>query len=240
MALFGIALVRPGRDGRWLPGVALLGFAGWLLSAPQGRYLVAWVPVMCLAVTGVVGFLTGTGLRRQLAALAVVLGVGVHQMYAQEVRFAPHWSALASRRESVQQTPGYDLCAALNEIVPPGGRIVGLWENRFFFLQREFTADAVWQVPAMLAQLRRLDDPGRFATELRDAGYTHVVLRRAGMESYFANHYAYDLTDPVRYPPAQYARDRVLMTRFLSEQLEPIAEHGPYWIYRLRGATAAH
>lgn len=234
MLLAGLALVRPGPGGRLIPGLAFLGCAAWGLSAPQGRYLVAWVPVMGLASVGVIQPLRGRAWPWHAAALGVVLAVGAYQLLGQREPLEPRWGALAARREVVRQNPGYDLCRELDAIVPPSGRVLGMWENRFFFLHRGFEADAVWQVPAVLARLRRLDDPARFAATLHREGITHVVVRRAGLASYFANHYAYDLTDPQHYPKERYERDRRLVTRFIAEHLTPAAEHGGWSIYRLR------
>lgn len=234
MLLFWIGLIRPGTGGRWIPGIAFLGCVAWALSAPQGRYLVAWVPVMCLAVTGALGFLNRSARRWSFAALGVVLAVSASQLLGPKDRLEPRWRALATRRETVRQNGGYELCEYLNQIVPPGGRVLGMWENRFFFLQRDFEADAVWQVPGVLARLRQLDDPARFAAALHHEGITHVVLRRAGFASYFANHYAYDLTDSKRYPLVQYERDRALVMRFIDEYLTRVNTRGTYSIYLLK------
>jgi hypothetical protein len=234
MLLFLVAPFLPlAPGGRLFAAVAWLGFVAWGVSVPQGRYLVAWVPVMTLPAA----FALGTSMHRRSVCVlvtVVVLAAGAYQLFTQSARFAPRWPLLLqSRHELVRRNPGYALNEHLNRIVPPDGRVLGLWENRFFFLERDFEADAVWQVPSILGRLREVDDAARFAELLVAEGITHVVLRPAGMESYFANDYAYDMTDALVYPPERYARDRELMLQLIRDHLVPLGRFDEYLIYRL-------
>jgi hypothetical protein len=112
-----------------------------------------------------------------------------------------------------------------------------MWENRFFFLDREVLADSNYEAPGALARLRELDDPERYAAELAARGVTHVVVHGRQMRMYFDNRFGWDLLHPEVYPPERLRRDEELMSAFLARCLEPAFALGPHGVFRLRPCT---
>ncbi len=241
MALFLCALVLAvrkvggdpeGARDRMLVALAWSGFVLWAATLPQGRYLTAWVPVMVVATTPVLAAL-GKKRRFLAGALVLVVGLGLYQLLFQRWPFKPRWGTLVhGRLEAVRENTAYDLAQYLNSAVPRSGKVLGLWENRFFFLERDFAADSVWQVPYGLARLRQLDDPERFAATLVQEGFSHVVVQVPEMNRYFANAYPFDLLHPVLYPQARFEADRRLMEGFV-QSLNPVLRSGPCVVFEL-------
>jgi hypothetical protein len=138
-----------------------------------------------------------------------------------------------TRASFIERNQNYAICQYLNDVVPPDGKVLGLWDNRFFFLRRTFIADSAYEAPSGLAWLRTSGSAEAFASELRARGFTHVVINVRVMNSYLHNALAFDLIDETRYPPAQLAADRALVDGFL-RQLDEVHRAGAVVVYRLR------
>ena len=237
MALFLAALAMPASwrpPARSVTASAVIGLACWAFTARQGRFLVAWVPVMTLVAAQALAFLKGRALP-QAAVLVLVLAAGTWQLRTQRYAYEPPVSLLVGDRQArVPRNLNYEVCRALNEEVPDDGRVLGLWENRFFFLERAWDGDSAYEAPTGLAALRAAGDAGVFAAGLRARNVTHVVVNTRVMGTYFANTLGFDLLDAERYPAARLEADRALMHEFLTGHLEERHRIGAVTIYRLR------
>lgn len=235
MALFLIALVLPGSwrpPARHLMVMAGIGLLCWAFSVRQGRFLVAWVPVMALAASFALA-----PIRRSKFALFVVtmfvIGAGVWQLHTQRYSYAPPAVTLTSQRPSfVTGNLNYRVCEFLNEAVPADGKVLALWDNRFFFLEREFYADSVYEAPTVLAWLRASPSVEAFTDELRARRVSHVVINERVMNTYLNNTLVFDLIDDVRYPAQQLAADRALVQQFTS-RLEEVHRVGSFVVYQI-------
>lgn len=236
MGLFLLALAVPGSwrpPARHLTVMAWMGFLAWAFSVRQGRFLVAWVPVMALTAS-----LALVPIRRQALALAavtaVIIGAGVWQLRAQRYAYAPPMSMLSGHRASfIERNLNYAICQYLNDVVPANGKVLALWDNRLFFLRRDFMADSAYEAPSGLAWLRTSGSPEAFAGELRGRGFTHVVINVRSMNAYLHNAMAFDLIDETRYPAARLAADRALVEGFI-HQLDEVHRAGAVIVYRLK------
>jgi hypothetical protein len=236
MGLFLVALLLPQSwrpPARYVTVMALLGFLAWAFSVRQGRFLVAWVPVMALAASWPL-----VPIRRQALALllvtALVIGAGAWQLRTQRYAYAPPIAMLSGSRASfIERNLNYAICQYLNDVVPADGKVLGLWDNRFFFLRRDFIADSAYEAPSGLAWLRTSGSVDAFVSELRAQGVTHVVINVRVMNSYLHNALAFDLIDETRYPPAQLAADRALVDGFI-RQLDEVHRAGAVVVYRLK------
>ncbi len=233
MAVFLIGLVHPrARRGlsACLMAMALGGFLAWAFSVQGGRYLVALVPLMTLAATG---WLEG---RRLLVGVAVAsIGIAIAQRELIPMIKDPGADVFThSRGELLGRNLNWELCRYLNRVLPPDARVLGLWENRLYFLERPFEADPLYEAPSGLAWLRDLGDPAAFARELAAHGFTHVVVNPGPMKIYLANAMSHSLLDDRVYPLRQLVQDVRLWHAFVRENLEPIPWPGPTLVYRLR------
>jgi hypothetical protein len=122
----------------------------------------------------------------------------------------------------------------LNRKLPPDAKVLGLWYNRFFFLERPFEADPAYEAPSGLAWLRKLDDPEAFARALAARGFTHVVVGSFPEGVYMNNLMFFALLDDRIYPARQFERDQALWEQFTTRYLERLPWTGPGVVYRLR------
>jgi hypothetical protein len=233
MAVFLAGLVQPRSYrgvGLHLQGMALGGLVAWAATIQSGRYLVALVPLVALAS---LVWLAG---RRQLVAVAVlVLGVAAAQRVARPVADYKGTDVFFfSREELLARDGGWLLCRYLNRALPPEAKVLGAWYNRFFFLERPFEADPLYEAPSALARLRELDDPEAFAREPAARGFTHVVVGIHPQQAYLGNTMRFDLLDDRFYPRRRLRRDRALYRAFEAGFLEPLPWAGPGAVYRLR------
>lgn len=258
MSLFAAAFVRPSSyraPNVYVLAVSLAGFAGWAVTVQQGRFLVAWVPVMALAAAlalappavranGGAAALDATaprGTLRRVAlglVLAAVLVLAGYQLTAQLFPFQPRTEALfVPRAELLPKNGNFALCDFLESVVPPDKKVLVLWDNRFFFLDRRFEADSAYEAPTGLARLRAAGSASAFAANLAANGFTHVVINHVVASSYFDNKMGFDLIDDRQYPASRLEDDRVLMTDFVSNHLEMLQRFGNVVAFRLRAAS---
>ena len=233
MALFLAGLVQPAswrRAGAHVQVMAIGGLLAWALTIQGGRYLVALVPLITLAA---LFFLEGG--RALVAVAALVIGIAVSQRTLQPVTEFPVMDVFSvSREELLGRNGGWKLCQFLNRQLPPDAKVLGLWFNRFYFLERPFEADPAYEAPSGLAWLRKLDDPEAFARALAARGFTHVVVGTYPRTVYLNNKMGFDLLDDRVYPAQQLERDRALWDEFSTRYLEQLPWDGPGVVYRLR------
>ncbi len=242
MALFLAALAMPAsyrapRAG--LQAISAAGFLAWALSVHQGRFLVAWVPVM--ALSGALALAPLRGRRRAtLAAAAVVIAIAVYQIRAQLYPYAPPLHALVRPRAELEARNGnYRLCEFLNDAVPPDGKVLVFWDNRFFFLERAYWSDSAYEAPSALAWLRAFDDEEAFARGIVRLGFTHVVVNAAIASDYMNDRMGVSVVHDPIYPAARHERDRQLFDRFVLRFLERIHQDGNNVVFRIRAEAVA-
>ena len=233
MAVFLAGLLHPAawrRAGAHVQMMAIGGGLAWAFTIQGGRYLVALVPLITLAAM----FLLEGG-RTLVAVAALAIGIAVTQRTLQPVTEFPAMDVFSvSRQELLEQNGGWKLCQFLNRRLPPDAKVLGLWYNRFFFLERPFEADAAYEAPSGLAWLRKLDDPETFARALAARGFTHLVVGTHPRDVYLNNKMGFDLLDDRVYPAEQLERDRMLWSEFSTRYLERMPWNGPGIVYRLR------
>ncbi|MFN0152252.1 MAG: ArnT family glycosyltransferase [bacterium] len=244
MALFVVAFAMP---SNWrspqveMLAIAAVGFASWALTVQQGRFLVAWVPVMALvAVFALAPLVRGGGAWVRAALFVAVAAVGAYQLVAQLYPFAPRIEVFSvPRDELIPKNGNFALCEFLNREVPEGGKVLALWDNRFFFLRREFEAESAYEAPTGLARLRERGSARGFAEDLAADGFTHVVMNNAVASTYMNNAVGVDLLDDALYPASRLEKDRALLSEFVSDHLEPLVQFGNLFAFRIRAAGPA-
>jgi hypothetical protein len=233
MAVFLLGLAQPRSYrgvGAYLQMMAIGGFLAWAFTAQGGRYLVALVPLITFA-----GSVWLAGSRTLVSVAVLTLGSAVAQRALVPAFDVPALDVFShSRAELLARNANWNLCEFLNRELPPDAKVLGLWENRFFFLERPFEADPLYEAPSGLAWLRRLDDPAAFARALAARGFTHVVVNPGAMKVYLANGLPFSLLDDREYPLRRLVRDNQLWNAFSSRYLEPVSAPGEVLVYRLR------
>jgi hypothetical protein len=210
--------------------MAVGGLLCWTFTIQGGRYLVALVPLIALAAM----FLFQSQ-RALVAVAALAIAVAVAQRTLQPVTEFPAMDVFSvSREKLLERNGGWKVNRILNRHLPPDAKVLGLWYNRFFFLERPFEADPAYEAPSGLAWLRKLDDPDAFARVLAERGFTHVVVGTYPRDVYLKNKMGFDLIDDRVYPAERLERDRALWKEFSTRHLERLPWPGPPLVYRLR------
>ena len=114
------------------------------------------------------------GLVLALTAFSYALAVAGDSPFA-------YFAGSESRRAYLTRTLGsyYTTAEFVNDTLPQDARIVFLWETRPYYFQRPVMEDAILD---RWAHLRfRFGDADSIARDLRRAGYTHILLYRAGL-----------------------------------------------------------
>ncbi len=239
MALLLAAMAFPWRRTEFatVPRVlSIAAFGSWCLGSKQGRYLVAFIPVMVVATA--IPLVPLRKFRGALGALTIAAAaIAFVQIRLQPFPVVPLSDAFTqSKAELLSRNLCWDLAGFLNRTVPPDGRVFSFWENRLYFLERPFVADSAYGAPTSLARLRESGDPETFAALLRAEGVTHVIVNPYFYRTYMANGFLYSLIDETYYPPERLKADDELLERFLDTQLTPIPWEGDWVVARLRGA----
>lgn len=152
-----------------------------LAAEAYGRLGALWSPRLsvqrfaCLVVGLVLG----------LNALSNLLGmIGDHPL--------DYIVGFESRRDYLARHLGsyYTTAEAINAKLPQNAQILFLWETRSYYVQRAVHADAILDT---FGDLRyRYGDVEGMVRALRAAGYTHILLNRAGLNYFLTSGY-----DPV-------------------------------------------
>jgi hypothetical protein len=233
MAVFVAGLLHPRSyrgPGAPLQLMALGGLVAWAATIQSGRYLVALVPVITLAATR---FLVPG--RTLVAVAALALAVAAAQRALQPVVEPAGFEVFSrSRAELLERDPDFLIARLLNRNLPRDAKVLGVWYSRFFYLERPFEADPLYESSSVLTRLRELDDARAFARDLAARGFTHVVVGPGPGDAYFANQMPFDLLDERVYPARRHARDRALWRAFAARHLERLFQGGPVAVYRLR------
>ena len=115
------------------------------------------------------------GLVLALTAFSYALAIAGDSPFA-------YIAGFESRRAYLTRALGsyYATAEFVNGALPKDARVLFLWETRPYYFQRAVDEDAILD---RWARLRfRLGDADSIAAELRERGYTHVLLYRAGLD----------------------------------------------------------
>jgi len=239
-ALIRQAIWEPRARDRLLRTISISALAGiilWALFFQLGRYLAGCIPLMAAVASRTLVFVrfrtwAAMAVFCLLAALAGYQGLYQWPLIEITKRIQQHGRpAMAAANGAVP------LCKLLNTVVPPGGKVLGLWENRFMFLEREFAADALYQAPLGLARLRAAGNPAAFARTLAADGITHVVLNHEMRKLYMSGVMPEIITDPKIYPESQLRQEEEMMADFVEQYLEPLARFNDVEVFKLSGGA---
>lgn len=184
------AIVRGGSGARRFLLIALAGVCIWGFGSQQLRFL---LPVVILAVAiigafwsteknfrGVLQGLFFVGLAGALLTpflletsrdtLPVVLGLEERETYLQ------------------RKVQSYEAFRALSEYVPPGEKVLLVWENRVYHFPRPFLADSFFEASRVAGLAAESGSPERFLARVKDEGCRWALVNRP-LQNVFARRY---------------------------------------------------
>lgn len=239
MILFVLVLPLAWRArGAWVYVCAApwLGFALYSLSPVpnEGRYLVTLIPLITVAAAFPLHLATR---KRWLhrALIAAVLAVCALQVDLPELD------------GSVFRTHGYEKRLRLNRgwwmtrldrKLPEDAKILFLFENSVFFLDRDYWLDALYEAPTSMEILRSAGSAAAAAEALRREGITHLVINKFNAGRYLGQKFLLvTITDPVLLPQDAFDREAQMLQRLLEEEsrfLFSLRRDGRVEVYELR------
>jgi hypothetical protein len=176
---------------------ALVQYLSWTAgviasrSLFQSRLLLPTLVALCVPLAYLYDQLNGLDTRsfslRRLVGLSVALVLAANLCYqflsVLRLRPLPVLVGEERREAYLERNLGahYAAMELVNERVPDAGRVLFLWEPRSYYCLRPAQPDAILERWAWLWQQNGAD-PELIASALREEGYTHVLLHRAGRD----------------------------------------------------------
>ncbi len=224
---------RRSPGNRTLAVGAAVGYAGWLLAPPLGRYLLGTlVPLAALAGRALAAVLRGSSRGVAAAVSAALLFGGLWYAAGSLDRVWPRRIAVALGQESpaallrsyASHWPAVEAAARL----PESARILLVAEARPMFWERDVVVEDPFRTPLLVELARDSASPREMADALRGRGVTHVffngiearrIARMVGRKRYFQ-------------PETAGAGRR--LERFFREELTPVWSEGELALWALR------
>jgi len=216
--------------GPWLRllGLTVVPFIGWAATSQQMRFLIPVFPLLSVATAGILWSLDreGWGSERAVArALGVLLVLGclaVYQVPAtarNAARALPVVTGEISREEYLAEAvQSFPVIHRANEVLPPEAKVLMVWENNGYYLERPYWADSFFEASQVARLAARAGTPAAFADFLLDSGFTHVIYNH-GLGRFFERVYG-----------PEYAG---FLRAFVSHRLEPMYSERDVTLYRL-------
>jgi hypothetical protein len=176
---------------------SLFQYAFWTVgvirsrSLFQSRLLLTALAALCAPLALLFGRLRALDTRlfslRRLVAMSVVLVLAANfcDQFLNVVRINPLPVLVGEESRSAFLTRNlgahYAAMELVNERVPEGGQVLFLWEPRSYYCLRAAQPDSILERWAWLRH-QHDGDLDAIARALRDKGYTHLLLHRAGLD----------------------------------------------------------
>jgi hypothetical protein len=192
LGLLWLAGVR--RAAAWertLFGILAAGGLLWAAGPEQVRFAMPLlVPAALLGATALAG-LERTSLRRAVMAVLAIAALAEGGTLA--IRAAREAGPVLAGRESREayleaRIQSYGAIAAANRVLPPGAKLLLVWENRGYYLERPYLADSFFEASQVMDLVRESGSPERLAARLEALGVTHVLFNEP-LGRHFAERY---------------------------------------------------
>ena len=181
-------LISGSRKNLWLLGWFLVVFIIWAVGPQQGRFIMPGIAVLALVA--------GAAFTRVLArvnkplALSIVVFVMVisfarvprHKYdIRDELKYVTGRISLeqyiANSRDQLGLIRMNELLA-INEITPPGSRIFMLWENRGFYLERDYFPDISFNASYNKQLIANMGSAEKFSDWLKQNDFDYIYSGR--------------------------------------------------------------
>ncbi len=184
LLLLPVALVRGGRAVRRLLAAAAAGFLLWSIGPQQLRFL---SPVLLLAAAALGAGAIGPSRRRRAAAsirLSVIIVAGALLLAPSIRRVARDTLPVVIGRESregylARKVQSYEFFRLVDRLVPPGGKILLVWENRVYYSPRPVLADSFFEASQVIRLADRRGSGRAFLEDLKRRGIGWIAVNRS-------------------------------------------------------------
>jgi len=171
----------------WLKmlGLCVIPFVCWAATSQQIRFLIPLLPLTSTATAGILwsfdrdalgskkNYVRGLGVACVLAFLAVFQ---VPMLARNAGAKLPVVTGDVSREEYLSNSVhSYPIIRHANETLSPEARILMIWENEGYYLERPYLADSSFEASQIAQWTATAGTPAAFAADLRAKGVTHVI-----------------------------------------------------------------
>lgn len=227
---FVVRLKNRGLWGRLL-GLCVIPFAGWAATSQQVRFLIPILPLISVTTAAVIWSLDHEGFgstKGRFRAFGISLTLAFLTLFQLPLisrnvaRALPAVAGNTSREAYLSEViQPHAVIRRANEVLPPTARVLMIWENRGYYLERPYLADSFFEASQIARLAARAGSPAAFAESLRSRGVSHVIYNH-GLGQYFQTLY-----------PREYG---VFLRRFVEDHLEPLHSEREVTLYRLKAA----
>lgn len=230
LMLLPLALLRRTREAATLALMAAAVFVFWALTSQQMRFLLP-----CLALTAVLGAVGIAGFDRRAGARAArwltiaAAAVSVFSLVVPDQRGRPLVSEVGDRlgvvlglepRQKYLETniQPVAMFEHINRTLPREERLLLVWENRGYYLDRPYVADSFFEASTVMRLVAGSRDAAETAAAVRALGVNYVVVNH-----WLAEHFSgrYD------------GRDVARLGEFITAYLRPVHSVNRVTLYSL-------
>lgn len=193
IALFGLTpflfLARRRSHSQKLFWGFVFSWLAWALTSSMPRFLISGIPLLAiLLATAASDERLPSRFRDFLLSIVLLLGTGAFAEVSAYWMERGSWPVLTGRRSAsdylshVQPAypgPYYPAAEFINSQLPPSAKVLLLFEQRGYFLERDFVATSIL-VRNPIVDLARQASSGRdLAASLKRLGFTHLLINHS-------------------------------------------------------------
>ena len=199
LVIFGIVKIFLTRGKRRISWIMLCGFAGayylmWFFGYQSNRFLVPFFGLQMVIAGRLIA-----GLRKNNRIAAAALGIGMFACFAYGSLWSSRWILAESqpfplpvflgmehREEYLERALDYyPAINAVNDIVPPGEKVLCVGEHRAYYFQPELIISDWFDAPAILDLIRETENNDELFQRLKKRDCTYVFYNKGELSKYF-------------------------------------------------------
>ncbi|MFN0149350.1 MAG: ArnT family glycosyltransferase [bacterium] len=211
--------------------LSTLSLALWAWGPQQLRFFIPALPALSVLAAWVLDRVASEARQTWFARLALAITLAyftfftIHIVAVTVPNQLPSAIGLEKREDYLhRRLQPYDPMTRASRELPPNAKLLLVWENRGYYLDRPYIADSFYE-SSWVMQLLEQDQSGDVLEKrLRDEGVTHVMINDP-LGLHFGRYY---------YHP----RVREALDRFLRERGKPVFELNGLRVVELRGKEA--
>jgi 4-amino-4-deoxy-L-arabinose transferase-like glycosyltransferase len=224
-----LVLMRNRRAWVALLGLCAIPFVGWAAVSQQLRFLIPLLPMTAVVTAGIIWQVdrevlgSDRAVFRTFGVILALVSMVVFQIPSLARNGARALPVVAGDMprdvylaESVQP---YAAIGKANEILPSGAKILMVWENRGYYLERPYLADSFFEASQIASLAAQSGNPATFVQSLKRDGITHILYNH-GLGQFFERLY-----------PPEYG---VFLRDLVSNHLEPMYSERDVTLYRIK------
>ena len=217
---------------------SLISFIFWALTSQQMRFLVPTLAMLAIPAANGVEYLREKCSRWGLAILALILllieasSLVLPDQYGKPVIS----NAICDRLRVVlgletkeqfleRMVQPFSMFSYINKNIPKDQRILMVWENRAFYLDREYFADSFFEASTLMRWVEASGNPELLAKRIKESGFRYVLVNNM-LGQVFAR----------LYPPGSIK----ILVDFINRDLKPIHSANDITLYEFADSPTGY